>query len=136
MNINLSKAKDILQKTGCGLAVVKDGETLTFDEPGVKTLLSLQGSLTGAFVADRIVGKAAALLLARGGAVEVYARIISEPALKVFEKYRVACVYGEVVENIQNRVRSGICPMESAVFDTDECDEAYKILLEKTGFKA
>ena len=107
---------------------------MTFDEPGVKTLLSLQdGSLSGASVADKIVGKAAALLLVRGGAVEVYAEVVSEPALKVLEKHRILCIHGEVVENIQNRVRSGICPMESAVSEIDDPQKAYEVLLRKTG---
>ena len=125
----------MLAQQGCGLVIVNGGGVLTFDEPGVRTLLSLQsGSLTGAFVADKVVGKAAALLLVRGGAVEVYAELISEPALKVFEKHHVVCIHGEMVKNIENRDRSGICPMESAVLCTDDPAEAYEILIKKTGF--
>lgn len=133
MNRNLNRAKELLGG-GASLAVVNGGGELTFNEHGVKTLLSLQsGSLVGAFVADKVVGKAAAMLLVRGGAIEVYAEIISIPALEAFKKHKVLCLYGELVKNIVNRDRSGICPMEQAVLDVDDVAKAYEILIKKTG---
>lgn len=132
MNKNLSRAKQLLDG-GASLAIVGGGE-LTFNEHGVKTLLSLQsGSLAGASVADKVVGKAAAMLLVRGGAIEVYAEVISEPALEVFKRHGVPCVFGELVPNIINRNKTGICPMEQAVLDVDDIEKAYGILIEKTG---
>ncbi len=114
--------------------IVNGGGTLTYNEHGIKTLLSLQsGSLTGSFVADKIVGKAAAMLLVRGGAIEVYAEIISEPALEVFKKHRVICLYGTLVPNIINRDKTGVCPMEQAVLNVGDIGRAYEILVEKTG---
>lgn len=134
MNAQLNKAKETLTLTGCGLAVVKGEELLTYSEAGVKTLLSLQGgALKGAFVADKIAGMAAAYLLVRGGAEQVYAGVISRPALKVFERYGVICEYGEVVPNIINRSKTGICPMEEAVLPAEDAEDAYQILLNKTG---
>ena len=133
MNRNLSRAKQFLQ-SGAALAIVNGGGELTYNERGVKTLLSLQaGSLAGAFVADRVVGKAAAMLMVHGGVIEVYAEVISEPALKVFKAHKVVCLYGEVVPNIINRAKTGICPMEQAVLGVDDIAKAYKILVEKTG---
>ena len=131
MNANLNRAKQLLE-SGASLAIVGRGE-LTFNEHGVKTLLSLQSSLIGAFVADKVVGKAAAMLLVRGGAVEVYAGVISEPALEVFKRHNVPCVFGECVPNIINRNKTGICPMEQAVLGENDIDKAYEILVEKTG---
>ena len=133
MNANLNKAKALLSDE-VALAVVNGGGVFTYDERGIKTLLSLQaGWLSGAFVADRIVGKAAAMLLVRGGAVEVYAEVISEPALEVFKAHRIICLYGTVVKNIINRDKTGICPMEQAVSGVDDIEKAYGILVEKTG---
>lgn len=132
MNRNLNRAKQLLGE-GAALAIVNGGGELTYNERGIKTLLSLQsGSLTGAFVADKVIGKAAAMMLVRGGAIEVYAEIISEPALEVFKRHRVICLYGEVVPNIINRDKTGICPMEQAVLEVDDIAKAYKILVEKT----
>ena len=131
MNKNLSRAKQLLDG-GASLAIVGGGE-LTFNEHGVKTLLSLQSALAGASVADKIVGKAAAMLLVRGGAIEVYAEVISEPALEVFKRHGVPRVFGELVPNIINRNKTGICPMEQAVLDENDIEKAYGILVEKTG---
>lgn len=119
---------------GATLAIVNGGNELTFNERGVKTLLSLQdGALKGACVADKVIGKAAAMLLVRGGAIEVYAQIVSEPALEVFKAHNVACTYGEVVKNVINRTQTGICPMEMAVLEESDIQKAYELLVEKTG---
>lgn len=119
---------------GAALAIVNGGGELTFNEHGIKTLLSLQtGSLTGAFVADKVVGKAAAMMLARGGAIEVYAGVISTPALEVFKNHRIICLYETLVPNIINRDKTDICPMEKAVLDVEDIEKAYEILIKKTG---
>lgn len=132
MNKKLSRAKELLQ-SGAAIAIVNGGGELTYNERGVKTLLSLQsGSLAGAFVADRVVGKAAAMLMVRGGAIEVYAEVISAPALEILKAHKVVCLYGEVVSNIINRDKTGICPMEQAVLGVNDIERAYGILVEKT----
>ena len=132
MNRNLSRAKQLLDG-GASIAIVNGGGELTFNEHGVKTLLSLQSALAGASVADKVVGKAAAMLLVRGGAIEVYAEVLSEPALEVFKRHNVPCVFGEFVPNIINRNKTGICPMEQAVLGENDIEKAYGILVEKTG---
>ena len=133
MNRRLNRAKQLLDE-GASLVIVNGGGELIYKEHGIKTLLSLQsGSLTGAFVADKVVGKAAAMMLVRGGAIEVYAAVISEPALEVFKAHNVLCLHGEVVPNIINHDKTGICPMEQAVLGVDDIAKAYRILVEKTG---
>ena len=133
MNRNLNKAKTLLNE-GAALVIVNSGGTLTYNEHGIKTLLSLEtGSLSGAFVADKVVGKAAAMMLVRGGAIEVFAEVISEPALKVFREHKIICLYTTLVPNIINRDKTGICPMEAAVLGVNDIAKAYEILIEKTG---
>lgn len=133
MNRNLNRAKQLLSQ-GAALAIVNGGGELTYNERGIKTLLSLQtGTLTGAFVADKVVGKAAAMMLVRGGAIEVYAEVISQPAIEVFRAHKVLCLYKDPVPNIVNRDNTGLCPMEQAVLGVDDIEKAYDILIEKTG---
>ena len=132
MNRKLNRAIELL-RDGAALAIVNGGGELTFDEPGIKTLLSVPpGSIAGAFVADKVVGKAAAMMLARGGAIEVYAEVISRPALEILKARKIICLYGKLVTNILNRDRTGICPMELAVLCEDNFDKAYEILCKKT----
>ena len=134
MNVNLNRAKELL----CGdaaLVIVTGSGVLTYNERGIKSLLSVQPELAGAAVADKVVGKAAAMMMVRGGVAEVYAEIISEPALKVFEAHGVPCSYGTLVPNIINRNKTGICPIEQAVLGVDDIAAAYGILIEKIGLK-
>lgn len=132
MNKRLNRAKELL-KEGASLVIVNAAGELVYREHGVRTLLSLQsGSLTGAFVADKIVGKAAAMLLVRGGALEVYAEVISEPALETLKKHKVICIYGELVPFIENNDKTGLCPMEQAVLKIDDVAIAYEVLKKRT----
>lgn len=131
MNKRLYRAKQLMDE-GAYLAVVNSGGELVYSERGIKTLLSLQrGSLSGAFVADKIVGKAAAAILARGGALQVYAGVISSPALEMLKTNKVITLYGKLVPNIQNAEGTGICPMEEAILGCSDPDEAYEILYKK-----
>ena len=133
MNKKLSRAKELLDG-GAALAVVNGGGELVFSENGIKTLLTIPtASIAGAFIADKVVGKAAAMILAYAGAVEVYAGIVSEPALEVLKNKRIVCVYGKLVHNIENKTRTDICPMEKTVLGVDDVEEAYELLRIKTG---
>ena len=71
------------------------------------------GLLRGAFVADKVVGKAAAALLALGGVEEVFADVISRPALDLLEKNAVGAGYRLCVPHIVNRTQTGRCPLET-----------------------
>ena len=64
-----------------GVLLTRDGEVVEFHNPGVKDLYALVSTrphaLDGACVADRVIGRGAALLLALGKVSEVYAQVIS-----------------------------------------------------------
>ena len=119
---------------GGTLAVVNGERAQVFCERGIKALMGILHSdaslLDGASVADKVVGKAAALLMIKGGVKEVYAELISSRAEEVLRAHGVSLSYGDKCERIVNRAGDGFCPMESAVWDTEDPDEAY-ILLEK-----
>lgn len=133
MNKRLTRAKQLLAD-GAFLVIVNAAGELRYNEHGIKSLLTIEpGSLTGAFVADKIVGKAAAMLLIRGGTLEVYAETISRPALETLQKKHVICVYENLVDFIQNRDGTGLCPMEESVLNIDDPQAAYKILAKKAG---
>ncbi|HIU00918.1 MAG TPA: DUF1893 domain-containing protein [Candidatus Coproplasma excrementavium] len=104
----------------------------TFTERGVNALCNLAESspelLRGAAVADKIVGKAAALLMALGGVKQVYAEVMSRSAQQVFEKYNIPCDRGQVAETIKNRAGTGQCPMEQTVRHIDDPAAALKAI--------
>jgi len=127
---SLEQAKSLLITTKSTISVVSNGEVFTSQERGVKPLLHLltekKGFLKGASVADKVIGKAAALLMVLGEIKEVHTLIISEPAIKVFEKHIIPCFYDKKVDRIVNRTGDGLCPMETLCLDVDEPQEAFQ----------
>ena len=127
--MSLEKAKSILLSSASTIAVVSDGEVFTSQERGVKPLLFLlkekKEFLKGASVADKVIGKAAALLMVLGEIKEVHTLIISEPAIKVFEKHNIPCFYDKKVTRIVNRTGDGLCPMETLCLNVDDPQEAF-----------
>ena len=131
----LEHAKSLLKSTDSTIAVVSVDDVFTSQERGVKPLLYLltekKGFLKGASVADKVIGKAAALLMVLGEIKEVHTLIISEPAIKVFEKYNIPCFYDKKVTRIVNRAGDGLCPMETLCLDVENPQEAFTKIKEK-----
>lgn len=48
-----------------------------------------------------------------GGVNELHADLISEPALALLQMGRIRVAYDEKVPQIQNRTKTGICPVEA-----------------------
>lgn len=67
------------------------------------------------YVADSIVGKAAALLFALSGAKYVYGEVMSRTAIPVLEANGIEYEYGTLVEYTKNREGTGMCPLEECV---------------------
>lgn len=133
--MSLEQAKSLLITSASTIAVVSNGEVFTSEERGVKPLLRLltekKGFLKGASVADKVIGKAAALLMVLGEIKEVYTHIISEPAIQVFENQNIIFYYDEKVTRIVNRIGDGLCPMESLCLDIDDPKEAFLAIKNK-----
>lgn len=136
METNLQICKDILLENDTYTCVVKKGETILHSEArGIAPLLGWletdKNVLHGAYIADKVIGKAAAMLMVYGGAVQVYAAVISEPAADCFEKNGIAYTYDRKVDHIVNRAGDGMCPMEQCCLMIDSPEEAYRALKQK-----
>lgn len=107
--------------------VVANGEIHTFNGKGVADLYNLYVSspslLKGAEIADKIVGKGAAALMATAGVKSIYADVISVPALSLLANYTIRVTYSEKVDNIINRLGTGICPVETVCLDCASAEE-------------
>lgn len=133
MNSNLIKAKELLLKGEYTCVIVKENTVYNSTERGVKPLLEFLESntdLKGCSAADKVVGKAAAFLYILLGVKELYASVISESSLEVLKKYGIEISYGICVKSIRNRTNTGFCPMEQAVKDTDNPQDALKLITE------
>lgn len=114
--------------------VQKDGKILASKLRGIRPLLNwiAQGEdLRGACVADRIVGKAAAMLYALMGVEGVFAEVLSTSGLAVLTKYGVYTEYAVLTPSIRSRDGAGLCPMEQTVLSVDEPSAAYAALAKR-----
>lgn len=129
---NLEKAKNNLGEHK--ISIVSSTLSLTSDLRGVMPIIDFINkgyNLSGASVADLVVGKAAAMLFIKAGIKDVDTIIISKPALKVLEEHHITVKYEKLVDNIINRDKTGLCPFESLVLDVDDVSIAYKLIVEK-----
>lgn len=133
MTERIRQAEDLLKKDEAACVIItKELVPLESRKNGIAPLLEwLQESpdtLKGACAADKVVGKAAALLMVYGGINEVYAEIISESAEDLLKQNRIQYEYGQKVSYIQNRTKTGMCPMEQRCLDINSPEEAYTAL--------
>ncbi len=120
-----------LLKNGYTFAAVNGETVLTSEKRGVEPLLELinsGGTLKGMSAADKVVGKAAAFLYVLLAPAELYAEVISKHALTVLTNFGIPVEYGTVAEAIQNRSKTGFCPMETAVLNVSEPIRALEVI--------
>ena len=134
--MNINDLKNILLKENHTLVIYKNNASvITSNDRGVNSLIKLikedKSQLSGSLIADKVIGKAAALLMIYAGVKEIYAPIISKPALQTLLKHNVKVYYDKEVERIINRKGDGLCPMETLCLDIEKPDEAYLLLSTK-----
>lgn len=107
---------DLLISEQCS-CVIRSGDTIRiFRQRGVldlHTLLNREPELLrGAFVADKVVGKGAAALMILGGVKELFANVLSRPALELLQRHNIPTSYTTLTDHIINRSRTDWCPVE------------------------
>ncbi|HOA33149.1 MAG: DUF1893 domain-containing protein [Clostridiales bacterium] len=133
MTDELQKAVSKLHDSGCAIVVANGEKVIASAETSLKPLIEIVKTspeiLRGAAVADKIVGKAAALLLVHSGVREVYAEILSDFAVPVLERAGIQYHYNKKVPFIKNRAGDDTCPMEKKVLYIDDPETAVSIFL-------
>ena len=118
MNPELLRAAALLKESAHTLVLLFETETVTSDLRGIRPLLDLLDSsrdFSGFVAADRIVGKAAALLYVRLGVRAVFAEVLSSGGKAVLEEHGIEVAFDTLTEKIVARTGKGICPMEQTV---------------------
>ena len=133
----MDKLISMLGHDGCrGVLRSPGGETIVFRRRGVADLFDAVTShpdfMRGASVADKVIGLGAAFLLVKGGVAEVYAEVISRPAVSKLQDAGINLSYGKTVDHIINREGTGICPVERLTANAESPDEAWKLIKEFT----
>ena len=130
---NIEKAKERL-KNGASLVLYDGKEFIEENGKGLSPLLKLlseRNDLSRFCAADKIIGKAAAMLFSLLKIKSVYGEVLSRKAIPILEKYGINYSFGTVTDSIKNRYGTGICPMEQTVEGIDDADTALKAIKEK-----
>ena len=84
-----------------------------------------------AIVVDRVIGEAAAMLLALSQVQYIYAYVLSRKAREILDAYKIDYDYEKLADYIVNRDHTGMCPMEKTVYDMTDLNEALAALIQK-----
>ena len=115
------------------LVVYKDGNVQEFQQPGVEPILIYleDKDFKGTQVFDRVVGRAAAFLYVYGNADYVYANTISKPAIEIFKKNNIKYEAKNIVDEIQNKDKTDLCPFEKLTKNVENPAQAYGLIYKK-----
>ena len=119
------------------LMIFRD-DTLVFESQGrgiaplIEAIDTLgRENLRGVATADRVVGKAAALLNLYMGAVEVHAGVISSGAKALLSGHGVQYQFLEETDVVKAKDGVVFCPFEKLVWDVSDPEEAHALIRAK-----
>lgn len=122
----------MLNEQGLSLLVYNDSTLTTHANRGVQDLLALISEhperLNGAIVADKLIGKAAAAIMAAGGVREVHTNLICTAGKQLLQSKGVVVFAAEEVPQILNRDRSAQCPFDAQLNEIESVEECVTIL--------
>ena len=124
---DLQKARQLLEAGDYTCVLHRSGVTHTSTHRGVAPLLNWldqKADFQGFSAADRVVGKATAYLYCLLGVSGVFARVMSRPALEVLARHGIPASWELLVDAIENRQKTGPCPMEYATRNATTPEEA------------
>ena len=136
---DLEIAKKQLYSKQLTLAIVKNNKVLFETDSHrisgfIHAIDTLGMQLNGASVADRVAGKALALLCIYAGVREVYAEVLSKKAQALFDEKGIACQWNQLVDNVLDLSKTNMCPFEKEAESINNPQDSYsmfKVLLEK-----
>lgn len=103
------------------LVIEHQEQVYPFEGRGIRPLYEVfqhqRELLNQSWVADKVSGKAHAMLCAAGGAKSVYADLMSADAIEIYQSNDIHYEYGQSVPHILNRDRSDLCPIEQLASD-------------------
>ncbi|SDY81537.1 protein of unknown function [Proteiniborus ethanoligenes] len=125
---DLELAKKLLEEKELTLAIVKEEKIIfTSKDKGIKPIytavLEMEEELKDASVADRVTGKAAAILCKYAGIKKLYTKLISQEAIKILQNSNMELIFEESSPYIKNREKTDMCPVEKLSLTTESPKE-------------
>ncbi|MFQ6057719.1 MAG: DUF1893 domain-containing protein [Anaerolineae bacterium] len=133
MKSDLQLAKDTLRAQNLSFVLAKAGRVMgASSHPGIGDLLraveALGEETRGAALADKVVGKAVAMVARYAGIAAVYASLTSEAARTALAAGGISLEYDQLVPLILNQQGTGSCPLERLTSALDDPQEAVAAL--------
>ncbi|ATO45332.1 hypothetical protein C5L30_000410 [Companilactobacillus farciminis] len=130
------EALDLIKQNKASCVLVKDGKIVHIEigmgiSPILYSYMTYPDLFEGATIVDKIVGKAAAVISILGKANEIVGLTMSDSAIEYLLNKNSSFRFVNYVQKIQNRTRTGICPIEQSVMDIDDPAEAFLALLNR-----
>jgi hypothetical protein len=125
-----------LDNTGNSLMIYK-ADKLVFESqskgirPYLEAINSVKEGLNGTTVVDKIVGRAAALLIVYIEAEKVFASVLSRPGKEVLDQHGFNVVFSNLVDQIKLKDGRIFCPFERMVQGISDPRIAYVEILKK-----
>ena len=123
----LQSAKNLIARDKATCVVIKNDRIVNIEHgSGIAPIISLydEGLIRDAVVVDKKIGKAAAMILALGGVRSCYGVAVSRSAVEFMESVGIPLEFERCTDHIVNRTGDGVCPMEKAVADISDPEEA------------
>ncbi len=131
---DLHGARELLFHNNYTCVLKKDDIIYPSRQRGISPLYSWYTcgmDFSGFSAADKVVGKATAVLYILLNVKAVYSAVISRSAFLLLKNNGIVTEYEEITDNIINRKGDGICPFEEAILQTDDIFEAIVIIKNK-----
>ena len=127
---DLEIAENELKTKGLTLVIVKKGELIfkTKDHKIAGFLSAIEKfgrSLEDSSIADRVVGKAIALLCVYAKVKAIYAVVISTKAKKVLEQNQISHEWTSIVNEILDSETNQVCPFEMKAISMSDTEYTY-----------
>jgi len=132
----VKQAIDMIDGGEASLVIIKQRKIVHTDiRTGISAVLDLLENspdlLDKSIVIDKVVGKAAASLFILGKAGFVYGLIMSRPAKSLLDEANSGNRHNVLVDVIQNRTKTGVCPIEQSIYDIFNPNDAITAIKER-----
>lgn len=132
---DIEKAKEFLENGNYTFVAVKEGSVIAASqENGIKPLMKIlrknRSMLKESSIADKIIGKAAALLVLLAKAKVLHGYTMSSSAIEILSDKDMNFTYDNEVKHILNNTGDDMCPMEKTTLNINKPNRAF-IALEK-----
>lgn len=130
----LEKIVYILKQNDASLVVAyNDGTIKEYYNDRIIDLVSIlkenENALKQSVVADKVVGKVAASIMAVSGVKELHADTLSKIAIPVLENAKIKYSYGKLVDYIKNKDKTKMCPMETKYKEEADITKIYSDII-------